>query len=327
MVQRDHGVSWSCTSLRKLLGSLRPGWPPIEKLPRLNGYWAGSNRPAPPRGAFGRRCRLDATASLSLRGGVAQEGATATVSVLDRRGKRVGTAYLGRMPESGQATLTDQLTGLLQAIFRQVDSQLLRLAYVSDEGHHPSTYYHQVLKKMVDPRRPWRPLAWDTDRRFLPCLRVRAAVSRHDFRRGRRGSELGQRDAPCAQDQGRWGGEGIKVCGGAAALSGAAGQVSSTIKPIATSKSARSGCAIRATSARTYLAGRHYGGRVQGRLYAAAQTLGNVVDDCGRASDLGPAVIGCRVWDEVHRRYLASKPLPVTCVDTAKAAQQQPLAA
>ena len=33
----------------------------------------------------------------------------------------------------------------------------------------------------------------------------------------------------------------------------------------------------------------HYGGRVQGRLYAAAQTLGNVVDDCGWASDLGPA--------------------------------------
>jgi hypothetical protein len=34
-----------------------------------------------------------------------------------------------------------------------------------------------------------------------------------------------------------------------------------------------------------------------------------------------------RVWDAVHQRYLASKPLPITCVDTAKAAQQQPLAA
>jgi hypothetical protein len=95
-----------------------------------------------------------------LRGGVAQEGATATVSVLDRRGQRVGTVYLGLMPESGQATLTEQLTSLLQAIFQQVDSQLLRLASVSDEGHHPSTYDHQVLKKMVDPRRPWRRLEW-----------------------------------------------------------------------------------------------------------------------------------------------------------------------
>jgi hypothetical protein len=33
------------------------------------------------------------------------------------------------------------------------------------------------------------------------------------------------------------------------------------------------------------------------------------------------------VWHAVHQRYLASKPLPVTCVDTANAAQQQPLAA
>src|SRR5262249_56557561 len=33
----------------------------------------------------------------------------------------------------------------------------------------------------------------------------------------------------------------------------------------------------------------HHGGRVQGRLYAAAQTLGDVVDDRGRASDPGPA--------------------------------------
>jgi hypothetical protein len=34
-----------------------------------------------------------------------------------------------------------------------------------------------------------------------------------------------------------------------------------------------------------------------------------------------------RVWDEVHQRYLASKPLPVTCGNTGKIAQQQPLAA
>jgi len=34
------------------------------------------------------------------------------------------------------------------------------LVYVSDEGHHPSSYYHRVLKKRVDPRRPWRVLEW-----------------------------------------------------------------------------------------------------------------------------------------------------------------------
>ena len=69
-----------------------------------------------------------------------KEGATATVSVLDRRGKRVGTVYLGRMPESGQTTLTTHLTALIQDILKQVDAQGLRLVYVSDDGYHPSDY-------------------------------------------------------------------------------------------------------------------------------------------------------------------------------------------
>jgi hypothetical protein len=59
--------------------------------------------------------------------GAWQEGATATVSVLDRGGKRRGTVYLGQMPESGQGTLTKQLTALLQDVLSQVDSQGLRL--------------------------------------------------------------------------------------------------------------------------------------------------------------------------------------------------------
>jgi len=95
-----------------------------------------------------------------LRHGVAQEGATATVSVMGRQGKRLGTVYLGQMPESGQGTLSDHLSGLLREILSRVDSQGLRLVYISDEGHHPSTYYHRVLKKMTDPRRPWRHLEW-----------------------------------------------------------------------------------------------------------------------------------------------------------------------
>jgi hypothetical protein len=37
------------------------------------------------------------------------------------------------MPESGQGTLTDQLSSLLKAILSRVDSQSLRLVYVTDE--------------------------------------------------------------------------------------------------------------------------------------------------------------------------------------------------
>jgi hypothetical protein len=64
------------------------------------------------------------------------------------------------MPEPGQPTLTAQLTALLQDILRQVDAQGLRLVSVSDDGYHPSDYDHSVLKKMIDPKRPWRHLAW-----------------------------------------------------------------------------------------------------------------------------------------------------------------------
>src|SRR5687767_1059562 len=64
------------------------------------------------------------------------------------------------MPESGQGTLTTQLSALLKAVLTQVDSQGIRLVYVTDEGYHPSDYYHRVLKKMVDPHRPWRTLEW-----------------------------------------------------------------------------------------------------------------------------------------------------------------------
>src|SRR5215475_7484324 len=161
IVERDHGVSWSCTSLRKLLGGLRVGMAPHREEAQVTQVLRWIEQARASTGRFRPTLSVGRDGIfVPLRGGVAQEGATATVSVLDRRGKRVGTAYLGQMPQSGQGTLTDQLSSLLQAILSQVDSQLLRLVYVSDEGHHPSTYDHQVLKNMVAPRRPWRRLEW-----------------------------------------------------------------------------------------------------------------------------------------------------------------------
>src|SRR5262249_17762127 len=45
-------------------------------------------------------------------------------------------------------------------ILSQVDSQGLRLVYVTDDGYHPSDYYHSTLQKMPDAHRPWRYLEW-----------------------------------------------------------------------------------------------------------------------------------------------------------------------
>jgi hypothetical protein len=161
LLQRDHGVEWSCSSLRNVVGRLREGMAPHREEFQVEQVLSWLEQARAAKGRFRPTLSVGRDGIfVPLRHGVWQEGGTATVSVLDRRGKRVGTVYLGQMPESGQGTLTDQLSGLLTAILTQVDSQSLRLVYVTDEGHHPSTYYHRVLKKMVDPRRPWRVLEW-----------------------------------------------------------------------------------------------------------------------------------------------------------------------
>jgi hypothetical protein len=161
MVQHDHGVPWSCATLRKLLGSLSAGMAAHRHAAQID---QGVRWLHPARASTGRLQPILAVGrdgvNVALRHGDWQEGATATVSVWDRRGKRVGTVYLGQMPESGQTTLTAQWTARLHAILRHVESQSLRVVSVSDEGYHPSDYYHSVLKKRHDPTRPWCQLTW-----------------------------------------------------------------------------------------------------------------------------------------------------------------------
>jgi hypothetical protein len=161
LLEKEHGVPWSCTSLRKLLGSLRDGMAPHREVCQVEQVVSWIEQARASKGRFRPPLSVGRDGIfVPLRHGVWQEGGAGTVSVLDRRGKRLGTVYVGQMPQAGQVTLTDQLSGLLTAILTKVDSQGLRLVYVTDEGHHPSTSYHRVLKKMVDPRRPWRVLEW-----------------------------------------------------------------------------------------------------------------------------------------------------------------------
>jgi hypothetical protein len=96
---------------------------------------------------------------LPVRGCGYKEGATATLTVYDRRGRRLGTVYLGRMPEAGQGTLSQQLTALLEAVLRGWHGPLPRLAYVTDGGHHPAAYYRDTLTRLRHPRTGER-LSW-----------------------------------------------------------------------------------------------------------------------------------------------------------------------
>lgn len=161
MLHHDHGVHWSCTTLRKLLDRLRTGMGAHRQAAQVDQVvsWLHQARASKGRWQPTLAAGRDGV-NVPLRHGEWKEGATATVSVMDRRGKRIGTVYLGQMPEAGQTTLTAQLTTLIQDILKQVDAQSRRLVYVSDDGYPPSDYYHNVLKKMHDPQHPWRTLAW-----------------------------------------------------------------------------------------------------------------------------------------------------------------------
>lgn len=75
-----------------------------------------------------------------------------TLSVL-ADGKRLGTVYLGRTPETNQKTLSDQLTKLLRATL-QARIKRPHVVYVTDAGKVETAYWHKVLSKFyVDGKR------------------------------------------------------------------------------------------------------------------------------------------------------------------------------
>lgn len=161
---REHGVSWSVASLRKVAASVRDGMASFREEAQVAKVleWLakadksrGRYRPVLAPGRDGIHVPMRSTGY--------HEGATATLSVLDRRGKRMGTVYLGQMPEAGQETLSAQLTSLLTQVLARwhaAGGRKPRLQYITDGGHHPKEYYQKVLRSMPDPWRPGHRLSW-----------------------------------------------------------------------------------------------------------------------------------------------------------------------
>ncbi len=164
VLRERYGVSWSVKSLRKVTAALAESLSPLRQeaqVARLLGLLrqafasSGKNRPMLVAGRDGvmvqtRPCW--------------EEASTATVSVYDRRGRRLGTVYLGRMPELGQAAMTQQLTDLLRAVLEAWEGPLPRLHYVTDAGNHPLEFYRRVLRPMRHPRTGQRlPWTWSVD--------------------------------------------------------------------------------------------------------------------------------------------------------------------
>lgn len=164
LLEQEHHVSWSVNSLRKLTASLRDGMASFRvatqttKLLEMLQQATQSKGKHRPTLAVGR----DGIHTPIRQKGY-HEGATATVSVQDRRGRRIGTVYLAQMPEAGQVQLSEQLTALLEGVLNAWHAQgglPPRLVYLTDAGFHPKDYYLRVLRHLADPWQSGQKLRW-----------------------------------------------------------------------------------------------------------------------------------------------------------------------
>jgi hypothetical protein len=153
LLARDHGVKWSAETLRNVTAAFAASLEEHRQEAQVEQVLAWLEKASHSRGRH--RAVLVAGRDgihLPIRASAYKEGATATLTVFDRRGRRLGTVYLGQMPQAGQGTLSQQLTELIEAVLRRWQGPLPRLGYVTDGGHHPVAYYRETLARMRHPR-------------------------------------------------------------------------------------------------------------------------------------------------------------------------------
>lgn len=162
-LRQDHGVGWGVTKLRQVthavsqaLADERHETQVEQLLPWLKQAAAskGKHKPVVSVGRDG--------INMGIRikhGRLFEVASTGTVSVLDRRGRRLGTVYLAYVPESGQPTMSRELTRLLRDLLSRWDGPLPRLCYVTDAGDNETAYYENVLRRMKHPS-SGQPLDW-----------------------------------------------------------------------------------------------------------------------------------------------------------------------
>lgn len=162
ILRREHDIHWAVGTLRKVTAHVSQGMVPHLHKAQVAQVLAwlrqahvskGPHKVVLTIGRDGIFLPIRAESSY-------KEGAVASVSVYDRRGKRLGTVYLGQMPEPGQTTLSNDLTALIQRLLSDWKGPLPRLAYVTDAGYHPTWYCEIILQRMQDPRRPDTYLQW-----------------------------------------------------------------------------------------------------------------------------------------------------------------------
>jgi hypothetical protein len=155
-LRRTYGVGWGVKKLRQVSEALAPALAEqrheaqVERLLALLQQASASRGPHKPVLSVGRD---GITLGVRCKGGsVFEVATTGTVSVLDRRGRRLGTVYLAYTPEPGQGRMSEALTRLLRAVLERWQGPLPRLCYVTDAGDNETSYYQKVLRRWRHPR-------------------------------------------------------------------------------------------------------------------------------------------------------------------------------
>lgn len=190
VLREEHHVVWGVETLRKVTSSVAEAMSPFRhqaQVDQLLGWLkqaAASDGPRKILLSVGRDGVMLPIRLLKKY----REGAAGTVTVFDRLGKRLGTVYLGQMPEAGQTTLSDELTRLIGDVLAAWEGPELRLVYVTDAGFHPRDYYQQVLCRMPDPRRAGKYLTWEWVVDYYHACQYISQLGEAIFGRGRAAS-------------------------------------------------------------------------------------------------------------------------------------------
>jgi hypothetical protein len=154
-LRQEHGLSWGVKRLRQVIAFVAQALEghrtqtqaeQVQRWLQEAQASTGKHRPVLSVGRDG------ITLGLRLKGFTLYEVATTgTLTVYDRRGKRLGTVYLAYTPEPGQNTMSNQLTRLLEEVLRRWQGPLPRLSYVTDAGDNETAYYRKVLRRLRHP--------------------------------------------------------------------------------------------------------------------------------------------------------------------------------